>query len=96
MNHRIAFVLVSLVCIAYQGYAQKEGIANDPYCHEPDTFAAEAAPQWSHSLFNGLSQIIVQSTKDAGEIKLTATADGLATATSAMQTSPSTPRPFVP
>ena len=41
---------------------------------------ASAAP-WSRSLFNGLAQIIVQSTRDAGEIKLTATADGLAPAT---------------
>jgi beta-galactosidase len=39
-------------------------------------------------LFNGLAQVIVQSTKDAGEIKLTATADGLAPATSAVQTQP--------
>ena len=36
---------------------------------------------WSRSLFNGLAQIIVQSTRDAGEIKLTATADGLKPAT---------------
>ena len=36
-----------------------------------------SAPPWSRSLFNGLAQIIVQSTRDAGEIKLTATADGL-------------------
>ena len=33
--------------------------------------------EWSRSVFNGLAQIIVQSTKDAGEIKLTATAGGL-------------------
>jgi beta-galactosidase len=51
---------------------------------------------WSRSLFNGLAQIIVQSTKEAGEIKLTATADGLAPATTTVNTKPSTPRPFVP
>ena len=56
---------------------------------------AEAQP-WSRSLFNGLAQVIVQSTKDAGEIKLTATADGLAPATSAVQTQPCAPRPSVP
>ena len=56
---------------------------------------AEAQP-WSRSLFNGLAQIIVQSTKDAGEIKLTATADGLAPATVAVQAQPCTPRPSVP
>jgi beta-galactosidase len=51
--------------------------------------------QWSRSLFNGLAQIIVQSTKDAGEIKLTATADGLTPATAVLQTKPSALRPSV-
>ena len=37
---------------------------------------ATAAP-WSRSLFNGLAQIIVQSTTEPGEIKLTASAGGL-------------------
>ena len=55
-----------------------------------------STPPWSRSLFNGLAQIIVQSTKDAGEIKLTATAAGLAPATAVVQTQPCVPRPFVP
>ncbi len=55
-----------------------------------------AASPWSRSLFNGLAQIIVQSTKDAGEIKLTASADGLQSATATVQTQPATQRPFVP
>ena len=82
------------------------GVGNgDPSCHEPDTFVpnvtvkvvgqASAAP-WARSLFNGLAQVIVQSTKDAGEIKLTAVADGLAPATSAVQTQPCAPRPSAP
>jgi len=54
-----------------------------------------AAP-WSRSLFNGLAQIIVQSTKDAGEIKLTATADGLQSATATVTTTTAVPRPSVP
>jgi beta-galactosidase len=52
--------------------------------------------QWSRSLFNGLAQIIVQSTKDAGEIKLTASADGLQPAVITVQTQPCAPRPAVP
>jgi beta-galactosidase len=56
---------------------------------------ASAAP-WARSLFNGLAQIIVQSTRDAGEIKLTATADGLVPATAAVQAQLCTPRPSVP
>jgi beta-galactosidase len=58
---------------------------------------AEAKPlPWSRSLFNGLAQIIVQSTRDAGEIKLTATADGLTPMTVTLNTQPSAPRPSVP
>jgi beta-galactosidase len=52
-------------------------------------------PPWSRSLFNGLAQIIVQSTRDAGEIKLTATADGLVPATTVVQTQPCALRPPV-
>jgi beta-galactosidase len=51
---------------------------------------------WSRSLFNGLAQVIVQSTRDAGEFKLTATADGLTSATAVVQTQPCAPRPSVP
>jgi hypothetical protein len=38
----------------------------------------------------------VQSTREPGQIKLTATADGLAPATATVQTRPSTGRPLVP
>jgi len=34
-------------------------------------------PQWQRSVFNGLAQIIVKSSKKPGEIKLTARAQGL-------------------
>ncbi len=55
-----------------------------------------AAPAWSRSLFNGLAQVIVQSSKDAGTIKLTATADGLQSATATVTTVPGGERPSVP
>ena len=51
---------------------------------------------WSRSLFNGLAQILVQSTKEAGQIKLTATADGLTPSTTAIQTVAGPARPSVP
>ena len=54
------------------------------------------ANAWSRSVFNGLAQIIVQSTKDAGEIKLTATADGLQTATTTITTQAGVARASVP
>jgi beta-galactosidase len=60
-------------------------------------FAAEpTTPEWKRSAFNGLAQVMVQSSKEAGEIKLTAQADGLTPATLAIQSQAGTPRPFVP
>ncbi len=53
-------------------------------------------PQWKRSVFNGLAQIIVQATKTAGEIKLTARAEGLAPATLVIRSQPCIPRPCVP
>ncbi|HEY8993155.1 MAG TPA: DUF4982 domain-containing protein, partial [Lacunisphaera sp.] len=50
---------------------------------------------WSRSLFNGLAQVIIQSTRTSGDLKLTATAEGLETAIATVQTQPSAVRPFV-
>jgi beta-galactosidase len=44
-------------------------------------------PVWSRSVFNGLAQIIVQSTGQAGELKLTASAEGLQPMTTLIQAS---------
>jgi len=54
------------------------------------------APAWSRSAFNGLAQVIVQSTKEPGEIQLTARADGLQSATATVTTQPAAPRPSLP
>jgi len=54
------------------------------------------ATGWTRSVFNGLAQVIVQSSKEAGEIKLTATADGLQPATVSLRTQAVTLRPSVP
>ncbi|MBU6401591.1 MAG: DUF4982 domain-containing protein, partial [Verrucomicrobia bacterium] len=43
---------------------------------------------WSRSVFNGLAQIIVQSTRQPGPITLTATAPGLTPATLTLQSRP--------
>jgi len=55
-----------------------------------------AASPWSRSVFNGLAQVIVQAAQDAGEIKLTASADGLTPATATITAQPCAPRPSVP
>ena len=49
-------------------------------------------PAWSRSVFNGLAQVLVQSTREAGQIQLTASGDGLKPATAAIKTTPSTPQ----
>jgi beta-galactosidase len=53
-------------------------------------------PAWARSTFNGLAQVIVQSTKDAGEMKLTATSDGLQPAVATVATQSVALRPEVP
>jgi beta-galactosidase len=61
-----------------------------------DIIAKPGALPWSRSLFNGLAQVIVQSTGKAGEFKLTASADGLPSVTATVQTQPCALRPAVP
>ena len=52
--------------------------------------------QWKRSLFNGLAQIIVQSTKQPGNLILKASAPGLKEATIKIQTQPVSLHPSVP
>jgi len=51
---------------------------------------------WHRSVFNGLAQIIVQSSTTSGTIKLTARTNGLKPAQVTIQSTPATPRPAVP
>jgi beta-galactosidase len=61
-----------------------------------ETRQPPVSPPWSRSVFNGLAQIIVQSAKEPGDIKLTATAEGLKPITVTLQAKPCVPRPQVP
>ena len=66
------------------------GVGNgDPSSHEADK-ASE------RKVFCGLAQVIVQSTKESGKIKLTATSPDLRKAEVVIKAKASTPRPFVP
>ena len=53
-------------------------------------------PDWKRSVFNGLAQVILQSTSEPGELKLTAHADSVAPATLSVPTQPYPARPTVP
>jgi beta-galactosidase len=79
------------VAFEISGPGQIIGVGNgDPNSHEPEKGSRR-------SLFNGLAQIIVQSTRAEGEIKLTATADGLTPTTATLTTTQlDAPRAFVP
>jgi Beta-galactosidase/beta-glucuronidase len=72
-NKEIAFTI--------SGPGKIIGVGNgDPASHAPEQFvttASNPAPQWKRETFNGLAQIIVKTTKQAGEITLTATSSGL-------------------
>ncbi len=63
------------------------GVGNgDPACHEPDKGSRR-------SLFNGYAQVIVQTTKSAGPVTLTARSPGLRSVTLTLTAAPATPRP---
>jgi hypothetical protein len=61
-----------------------------------DIIGKTIAVPWSRSLFNVLAQVIVRSTGDAGELKLSASGDGLAPARAVVQTWLCAPRPSAP
>jgi beta-galactosidase len=74
------------------------GVGNgDPSSHEPDVFlpTENSEPDWQRHLFSGFAQIIVQSTKEPGEIKLTARADDLTQVTLTIPSQPAKTRPAV-
>lgn len=51
---------------------------------------------WQRSVFSGLAEVIVQAGKGAGEIKLTARAEGMVTGDLVIQAEPHSARPAVP
>jgi beta-galactosidase len=53
------------------------------------------APTWTRTTFNGLAQILVQTTKQPGALELGARAGGLPRATLPLTSAPATPRPSV-
>jgi beta-galactosidase len=71
-----------LVEFRLTGPAKILGVGNgDPNCHEPDKAS-------SRSLFNGLAQVIVQTTSAAGEVMLEARSSGLRSASLKMTSTP--------
>jgi beta-galactosidase len=70
------------------------GLGNgDPNCHQSDRATNNIGVR---SVFNGLAQVIVQSTNQAGTITLTATAAGLASASLTLTATSALPAPAAP
>ncbi len=90
----------NLIAFELDGPGKILGVGNgDPSSHEAEQFlAAEGgeAPAWLRSLFGGLAQILVGTTREPGEITLTANAKGLSSATLILQSQPCLLRPSVP
>lgn len=53
------------------------------------------AGTWKRGLFSGLAQVIVQSTKEAGDIKITASSQGLKTGELIIRSAPTVARPSI-
>ena len=69
---------------AAEGNIKIIGVGNgDPSSHEPDKFFDN---NWQRKLFNGKSQVIIQSTDVAGDYKFTATGAGLQPASVTIKT----------
>jgi len=86
---RVVPVASSFVSFAVSG-GQIIGVGNgDPSCHEADKAS-------QRSVFNGLAQVIVQSTVQPGAITLTASAAGLASTNLIITQAASLPPPATP
>jgi beta-galactosidase len=81
------------VAVLVENYSKSGGIIKGVTLRMQDK---PILPEWKRSVFNGFAQIIVQSTREPGAIKLTAKADGLTPATVSVQSQPCVPRPAVP
>jgi beta-galactosidase len=80
----------NLIHFEVAGSARILGVGNgDPSSHESDQ-----APQ--RKLFSGLALVLLQSSRDAGAVRLTAKSDGLEDATISLSARACAPRPFVP
>ncbi len=84
---------VNIIAVAIANYGDTAGVNKGVQLRLVDN---PAKVVWSRSVFNGLAQVIVQSTKEAGVVKLTAKAEGLKPATVEIATKPVTLRVALP
>ncbi len=76
-----------------EGEGKIIGVGNgDPSCHEPDK---HLDGNYSRSLFSGKCQVIIQSSKMPGTIKVKAFSDGLESGSTVINSNPAPVRPVV-
>jgi len=79
----------NLVTFQVSGKGKLIGVGNgDPSCHESDKGSQRSA-------FNGLAMALVQPAREGGEIQVTASSAGLASATASINAVAAKPRPAV-
>jgi beta-galactosidase len=84
----------NVVVVAVESYgADATGLSKGAELHLQNP---GPAVHWGRSAFNGLAEVIVQSTKEPGTITLTARSEGLEPATFQLASRPVAPRPSVP
>ena len=76
-NGRVVPTADDEVTFTISGTGRLIGVGNgDPSSHEADRVAPGSTAPWTRTAFNGLCMAIVQATKDAGTVTVTATAPG--------------------
>jgi len=80
------------VAVTVTAYSDRSGLARGSALH---VVGATPAVTWSRSAFNGYAQVIVQAGREAGALRLTATADGLKPAIATITLEPAELRPAV-
>jgi beta-galactosidase len=83
----------NVIAVAVANYGGPGGLNKGVTLEFQEKIVASA---WQRDVFNGLAQIIIQSTREPGEIKLTASVDGLSPATASVSSQPCTFRPAAP
>jgi hypothetical protein len=84
-----AFACIGAIILAIAS-VRADGPSREPDC------IVDSSATWKRSLFNGLAQVIVQSTGDAGEIRVTASSCGLESASVILKSETASPSPSVP
>lgn len=100
-DDRLVPTAANEVTFQCSGPARILGVGNgDPSSHEPDTFVlspeGSESTVWKRRAFNGLAQLILQASGTPGEIRVTASAEGIPPTVLRIQSESAPHRPAAP